>query len=82
MNVYGLDIPMSSVDCTIMYKPLQLEHTLHSLISSVGEFRTFSAAIINHYNIEFLFHQVPITAGGQKHLAIRSLPDTSTHDNQ
>ena len=63
VHVYSPDIPVGSADCTI-YTPGIGTHS-YSLISS-GEnsaFVHFAAAIANHYNLGFSFHQVPITAG-------------------
>ena len=62
--VYSPDIPVGSEDCTI-YIPGIGTHSFYSLISS-GENSAvahFAAAIVNHYNLAFSFHQVPITAG-------------------
>ena len=64
VHVYSPDIPVGSADCTI-YTPGIGTHSFYSLISS-GEnsaFAHFAAAIANHYNLAFSFHQVPITAG-------------------
>ena len=50
---------------TTIYTPGIGTHYFYSLISS-GEnsaFAHFAAAIANHYNSAFSFHQVPITAG-------------------
>ena len=63
VSVYSLKSPLSSADFTI-YAP-RIGTFLYSLISS-GEnsaFVQFDAAIANHYNLAFSFHQVPITAG-------------------
>ena len=63
VNVYGPDIPVSSTDCTIDI--LGIGTLFYSLISS-GEnsaFAHFASAVTNHYNSDFLFLQVPITAG-------------------
>ena len=63
VSVYSLKSPLSSADFTI-YAP-GIGTLSYSLISS-GEnsaFAHFAAAIANHYNLAFSFHQVPITAG-------------------
>ena len=46
---------------TVQFTPLLLEHTFYSLISSGknSAFGNFAAAAANHYNLAFLFHQVP-----------------------
>ena len=63
VHVYSPDIPVGSADCTI-YTHGDGTHT-YSLISSVenSAFAHFAAAVANHYNLAFSFHQVPITAG-------------------
>ena len=56
---------------TVQFTPLVLEHTLlqsHLLwgayyLLTYSAFAHFAAAIANHYNLAFSFHQVPITAG-------------------
>ena len=63
MSVYSLKSQLSSADFT-NYAP-GIGTLSYSLISS-GEnsaFAHFAAAIANHYNLAFSFHQVPITAG-------------------
>ena len=52
VSVYSLKFPLSSADITI-YDP------------GIGNsaFAHFAAAIANHYNLAFSFHQVPITTG-------------------
>ena len=61
--LYSPDIPARSMDCTI-YIP-GIGTLFYRLISSQGNsvFAHFTAAIANHYNLAFSFHQVPITAG-------------------
>ena len=63
VSVYSLKSPLSSADITIYAPGIGTLSLLDSLISS-GEnsaFAHFAAAIANHYNLAFLFHQVPIT---------------------
>ena len=56
--VYSLKSPLSSTDFTI-YSPGigTLSYTVSSPLMH------FAAAIANHYNLAFSFHQIPITAG-------------------
>ena len=63
VHVYSPDIPVGSADCTIY--TLGIGTHSFSLISSRenSAFGYFVAAIANHYNLVFSFHQVPITAG-------------------
>ena len=77
---------MSSGDLTIYN--LVLENVLlvfYSLISS-GEdslFVHFAAATANHYNFGFLHStRYPSLLGRQRKYGMRSLPNTSTHDQQ
>ena len=63
VHVYSPDIPVGSADCTIYTPGIG---TLFYCLTSSGEnsaFACFAAAIANHYNSAFSFHQVPITAG-------------------
>ena len=63
INVSVYKSPLSSADFTI-YAP-GIGTLSYSLISS-GEhsaFAHFAAAVANHYNLAFSFHQVPITIG-------------------
>ena len=64
VHVYSPDIPVGSADCTI-YTPGIGTHSFYSLLISGknSAFAHFAAAIANHYNSAFSFHQVPITAG-------------------
>ena len=74
------DIPVSSADFAI-YNPGIGTLSLYGFISP-GEnsaFAHFAAALANHNNLAFLFHEVPITTWGQKQHGMRSLPDTSTY---
>ena len=63
VHVYSPVIPVGSADYNL--HPWYWNTLFYSLISS-GEnsaFAYFAAAIANHYNLAFSFHQVPITAG-------------------
>ena len=64
VHVYSPDIPVGSADCTI-YTPGIGTHsfTVSSPLGENSAFAHFAAAIANHYNLAFSFHQVPITAG-------------------
>ena len=54
VHVSGPDILVSSADC----RP-----TIYTLSSGENSaFANFSAAIVNHYNVAFSFHRVPIIA--------------------
>ena len=62
MYIFSPDIPGSSAYSTI-YTP-GVGTLTYSLISFAenSAFVHFAAAIVNHYNLAFSFHQVPITA--------------------
>ena len=64
VHVYSPDIPVRSADCRI-YTPGIGTHsfTASSPLGRKSAFAHFAAAIANHYNVAFSFHQVPITAG-------------------
>ena len=63
VHVYSPDIPAGSADYNL--HPWYWNTLFNSLIPSGGNsaFVHFAAAIANHYNLTFSFHQVPITAG-------------------
>ena len=64
---YMFIVPIStlgSADCTIYTPGIgTLSFTVSSPLGGIQHLRTFAAAIANHYNLAFSFHQVPITAG-------------------
>ena len=63
VHVYSSDIPVGSADCTI-YTPDIVTHSF--MVSSPLRSSAFLhcvAAIANHYNLAFSFHNVAITAG-------------------
>ena len=60
VSVYSLKSPLSSADFT-MYAPGigTLSYTVSSPLRR-NQLAHFTAAIANHYNLAFSFHQVPI----------------------
>ena len=64
VSVYSLKSPLSSADFTIYALGIEtLSYTVSSFSGENSAFAHFAAAIANHYNLVFSFHQVPITAG-------------------
>ena len=72
------DNPVSSAGFT----PLVLELSLIRSHLLGGEFSAFSAANAIHNSPIFRSTRYPLLLGGQRQYGMRSLPDTSAHDQQ
>ena len=79
-DVYSLKSPW--IQQTLQFTPLVLQFSLIWSHLLWAEFSAFSAANAIHKFPIFHSTSYPLLLGGQRQYGMRSLPDTSTHDQQ